>query len=245
MPTKSTRRSARPASRDVDAIIARLKRGATKHNRDGMARYGIPSDNAFGAPVGRIKQIGRELGPDHQLAAALWDTGWYEARMLATFIDEPSLVSPSQMDRWCRDFDSWAICDTACFALFDRTPHAWRKVSQWSTRGGEFQKRAAFALMASLALHDKTSSDRLFARWLPLIERAADDERNYVKKGVNWALRSIGRRSAALNRKAVALARRLAGSTNSATRWIGKDALRELTGPAVARRIAARAARKR
>jgi len=231
--------------RDVDAIVARLKRGATKHNRDGMARYGIPSDNAFGTQVGTVKRLAKDLGRDHQLAAALWDTGWYEARMLAVFVDEPTSVTSAQMDRWCRDFDSWAICDTACFALFDRTPHAWRKIVQWSRRQGEFQKRAAFALMASLSLHDKTTADEAFLRCLPIVERAADDDRNYVKKGVNWALRSIGRRSVTLNREAVALARRLAASTNAATRWIGKDALRELTGPVVTRRLEAGASRKR
>src|SRR5262249_60696500 len=141
---------------------------------------------------------------------------WYEARMLATFVDEPELVTPAQMDRWCRDFDSWAICDTACFHLFDRTPHAWRKVAQWSRRRDEFAKRAAFALLACLALHDKNAGDEPFLKCLPLVESAAEDERNFVKKGVSWALRLIGRRNLKLNAAAVAIAKRLATSPHAA-----------------------------
>jgi 3-methyladenine DNA glycosylase AlkD len=141
------------------------------------------------------------------------------------------------MDRWCRDFDSWAICDTACFHLFDRTAHAWRKVALWANRRDEFVKRAAFALLASLALHDKETEDEPFARCLPLIERAADDSRNFVKKGVSWALRGIGRRSASLHMAAVELAQRLADSSTPAARWVGKDALRELTSPKVTQRF--------
>jgi 3-methyladenine DNA glycosylase AlkD len=189
-------------------------------------------------PVGAIQKLGKRLGRNHDLAEALWQAGWYEARMLATFIDEPAHVTPAQMDRWCRDFDSWAICDTACFHLFDRTPHAFRKITQWAKRREEFVKRAAFALLASLALHDKKTADEPFAKSLPLIERAATDERNFVKKGVSWALRGIGRRSLALNEAAVTLAKRLTAADNAAARWIGKDALRELTGPVVTKRLA-------
>ena len=143
------------------------------------------------------------------------------------------------MDRWCRDFDNWAICDTLCFALWDRTPHAWDKVTKWSTRRAEFEKRAAFALLASLALHDKTSPNASFLAGLRLIERAASDERNFVKKGVNWALRGIGRRNAVLHAAAVKLARRLAESPEAAPRWVGKDALRELTSAKVTKKFGA------
>lgn len=212
----------------------------TKAIRDGMARYGIPSDHAFGVPVGSIQALAKRLGRSHALAAALWDTGWYEARMLASFVDEPERVTPAQMDRWCRDFDSWAICDTVCFHLFDRTPHAWRKVEPWSRRREEFAKRGAFALLACLALHDKRSADTPFVESLRLVARAATDERNFVKKGVNWALRAIGRRNPALHAAAVKVARRLAASSQAAARWVGKDALRELTSPAVAKKLAAR-----
>ncbi len=160
--------------------------------------------------------------------------------MLSSFVDEPARVTPAQMDRWCRDFDNWAICDTVCFHLFDRTPHAWAKVAQWSGRREEFVKRAAFALLASLAGHDKSAGDVPFVESLLLIERAADDERNFVKKGVSWALRRIGRRNAALNAAAATVARRLADSPQAAARWVEKDALRELTSPAVVRRLGSR-----
>jgi 3-methyladenine DNA glycosylase AlkD len=228
-----------PKEDDVEAVVASLKRLASTRYRDGMSRYGLPSDNAFGVPVGAIQKLAKRLGWNHDLARSLWETGWYEARMLAAFIDEPERVTPAQMDRWCRDFDNWGICDTVCFHLFDRTPHAFRKVTQWAGRRDEFVKRAAFALLACLALHDKRTGDEPFARFLPLVERAATDERNFVKKGVSWTLRGIGRRSCELNIAAVEMARRLAASSNAAARWVGKDALRELTSPAVTRKFAA------
>lgn len=206
-----------------------LKRRGTKRNREGMARYGIVAPKMVGVSVATIRQLAKRLGRNHELAVALWKTGWYEARMLTAFVAEPAHVSPAQMDRWTKDFDNWAICDTLCFHLFDRTPYAWRKVTQWSGRREEFVRRAAFALLASLALHDREAIDARFKRTLPLIERAAVDERNFVKKGVSWALRSIGRRSRGLHAAAVASARRLATSTRPSARWIGKDALRELT----------------
>ena len=230
----------RPIKDEVQSVLTWLERRGTKKNRDGMARYAIPSDNAFGVSVADIRALGKRLGRNHELAAALWDTGWYEARMLTSFVDEPARVTPAQMDRWCRDFDNWAICDTLCFHLFDKTPHAWAKVEQWSDEREEFVKRAAFALLASLAGHDKHSGDDAFARCLPLIERAAPDERNFVKKGVSWALRGIGHRNPALHAAAVTLAQRLSASPQAAARWVGKDALRDLTRPAVVRRLAAR-----
>ena len=214
-----------------------LKRRGTKQVRDGMARYGLPSDNAFGVPVGVIKQLGKRIGKNHDAATALWNTGWYEARLLTAFVGEPGRLTTSEMDRWCSDFDNWGVCDTLCFHLFDKTPHAWSRVTKWSRSRHEFVKRAAFALLASLAGHDRKSADDRFLRYLPLIERAAGDERNFVKKGVSWALRSVGRRSAALHRESVSLARRLASSQVRAARWVGKDALKDLTRPAVTRRI--------
>ena len=234
-----TRVGAPPA--DADEVVAWLERTGTKANRAGMARYAIPSEKAFGVPVGVMQKEAKRIGRSHALAAALWATGWYEARMMAVFVDEPERVTPAQMDRWCRDFDSWAICDTACLHLFDRTPHAFAKVTQWASAEGEFQRRAAFALLASLALHDRTTGDAPFVKGLALIERAASDERNFVKKAVNWALRGIGERSAGLNHSALALATRLAASDEPAPRWIGKDALRQLGTPAAKRRLARRA----
>ena len=213
----------------VQEALESLERRSTKHDYDNLARFGITANKAFGVSVAHIRAIARGLGRDHELAEALWQTGWYEARMLASFVDEPARVTPSQMDRWCRDFDNWGITDTLCFHLFDKTPHAWKKVEQWSSKRAEFVKRASFALLASLALHDRKGPDEPFVRSLALIERAADDDRNFVKKGVSWALRSVGRRNAALRAPAVELSKKLAASPDAAARWIGKDALRELT----------------
>ncbi len=222
----------------VNFVLASFEQMKTKRDFENLARFGITADKAFGVSMTNMQALGKRLGKNHDLAAALWDTGWYEARMLTSFVEEPSRVTPAQMDRWCRDFDNWAVPDTLCFYLFDRTPHAWGKVEQWSRRRDEYQKRAAFALLASLALHDKGGNNAPFVESLALIERAAADERNFVKKGVSWALRAVGRRNAALNAKAVTLARRLSESPEAAARWIGKESLKELTSPAVTRQLA-------
>jgi 3-methyladenine DNA glycosylase AlkD len=225
---------------EVQSALKWLKSHSTKATLDGMARYAIPSDKAFGVAYRDMKLLGKRLGRNHELAAALWDTGVYEARMVASFVDDPAQVTPAQMDRWCKDFDNWGICDTVCFNLFDRTPHAWAKVKRWSSGKDEFVKRTAFALLWSLTVHDKRADNQAFVRALVLIERAAGDERNFVKKAVNMALRAIGKRNRALNAAAQAVARRLAGSTNATARWVGKDALGELTSPALMRRLARR-----
>jgi 3-methyladenine DNA glycosylase AlkD len=221
----------------VPEILAWLKRRGSKRNRDGMARYAIVAPKVFGVSVADLRVLGKRIGHDHALADPLWKTGWYEARMLVGFVADPARVTPAQMDRWARDFDNWAICDHLCFHLFDRTPHAWTKIAKWSRSREEFVKRAAFALLASVALHDKKGPDAPFLKALPLIERAATDERNFVKKGVSWALRGVGRRSLVLHTPSVALARRLAESGDRAARWVGKDALRELTSAAVIKRL--------
>jgi 3-methyladenine DNA glycosylase AlkD len=159
--------------------------------------------------------------------------------MMAAFVDEPALVTVTQMDRWCRDFDSWALCDTLCFHLFDRTPHAFGRVAAWAGDEREFVRRAGFALLAGLAGHDRESEDVRFADCLPLVERGAGDGRNFVKKGVSWALRGIGHRSAGLHAAAIELAQRLSGSPDATRRWVGKDALRDLTRPVVTKRFTA------
>ena len=225
----------------VREVLSWLERRGSKRNREGMARYGIVAPKVFGVSMATMKGLTKKLGRDHDLAAALWATGWYEARILCSFVDEPEKVTPAQMEAWARQFDNWAICDTICFHLFDCTPHAWRKADQWRSRKDEFVRRAAFALLASLALHDKTSPDATFLRALPWIEEAADDERNFVKKGVSWALRGIGQRSRALHAAAMKTAERLAKSESRSARWIGKDAIRDLTSPAATRRLAKRA----
>jgi len=225
---------ATPSAADV---VAWLKKSGSKKARDGMARYGLPSDHAVGISVGALKTKAKALGRDHDLAIALWKTGIYEARLLAAFVGDPARVTPAEMDRWCKDFDNWGVVDTVCFSLWDRTPHAFAKVRAWATRKPEFEKRAAFALLACLALHDKaTKDDAPYLDSLKLIERAAADDRNFVKKGVSWALRGIGRRNPGLNAAAVAVARRLAAATEPSARWIGKDALRELTSAPIGRK---------
>jgi 3-methyladenine DNA glycosylase AlkD len=221
-------RSLSPPSLAVDEVIARLKKLATKKTLEGMTRYGIPNDKAFGVSVKDLRDEAKRIGNDHKLAQALWKTGWYEARMLACFLAVPAEVTPKEMDRWCKDFDSWAICDTACFHLFDRTPHAFDKIAEWAPREEEFIRRAAFALIASVVLHQKKAEDDLFLECIPLIEAAATDDRNFVKKGVSWALRGIGHRSKMLHQAACSLAERLATSTHATERWIGKDVLRDL-----------------
>jgi 3-methyladenine DNA glycosylase AlkD len=229
------------ANMTVVEILAWLEKKGSKKNRDGMARYAIVAPKVFGVSMATMQGLSRRLAPDHALAAALWKTGWYEARMLTAFVEEPERVTVAQMDRWAKDFDNWAVCDTLCFKLFDRTPHAWPKIDQWSRRKEEFVKRAAFALLASVALHHKSSPDQPFVRSLALIEREAGDERNFVKKGVSWALRSVGARNANLHKRSIELASRLAASDNAAARWVGKDALRDLTRPLVRQRVTRRA----
>lgn len=222
----------RPDSRKVEeqlaAALAQLRAKATEKTRSGLARYAIDAPSAIGVSMSDLKVIAKELGRSHELAAALWAEGWYEARMLATLVDEPALVSPEQMERWAADFDNWAICDTACFALFDRTAGRWEMVEAWAGRPQEFVKRGAFALLASLVVHDKAAGEALFVRGLELVEREAGDGRNFVKKGVNWALRAIGRRSPGLREQAIEVASRLAASPEAARRWVGMDALRDL-----------------
>lgn len=225
----------------LDDALHQLRLSSSQAYRDGLARYAIPSERAFGVPMGSIQALAKRLGRDHELAAALWDTAWYEARLLASYVDDPAWVTPAQMDGWSRDFDNWAVCDTICFVLFDRSPHAWRKIEQWAPRRDEYVRRAAFALLASKTVHDKQADDAWFLRGLELIETHADDERNFVKKAVNWALRSIGKRNRVLHKAAVAVATRLAASTQPAPRWIGKDALRELNSASVLGRLAKRA----
>jgi 3-methyladenine DNA glycosylase AlkD len=209
----------------VTAVLAALEAAASPAVRDQMApRYGIVTDRAMGVPMAAMQRIARRFGPDHALAEALWDTGWYEARMVATLLDDPAQVTPAQMDRWRADFDNWAIVDTACFKLFDRVPHAFAKVDEWAALNDEFGRRAGFALLACLALHGRGDDADFLAR-LPLVEAAATDDRNFVKKAVTWALRAIGgKKSPPLRRAARDLAASLAQSPDRTARWIGRDA---------------------
>jgi len=224
---------------DKAEVLEWLERKGSRRVADGMARYGIQTKlRVFGVSMGTVQSLAKKTGKDHALATSLWASGWYEARMMAALVGEPSKVTRREMNAWVADFDNWGICDTVCFCLWDRTPFAWEKARQWSASPREFVKRTGFVLMACLALHDKAAPDRPFHAFLPLIEKGARDERNFVKKGVSWALRSIGRRSLGLHAAGLAVAKRLAASKELAPRWVGKDALRELSSPKVRARLA-------
>ncbi len=217
-------------------IFAWLEQNGTQRVADGMSRYGIETRlHVYGVSMGTLQPLAKQLKKEHdaaerhKLAAALWKSGAYEARLLAALIDDPTRVTPAQMDRWAKQFENWADCDTVCFKLFDQSPHAWTKAKEWAKSPREFVRRAGFALMASLALHDKSALDKQFLPFFPLIERGVGDDRNFVKKGVSWALRSIGLRRPGLRAEAIKLADRLAKSSLPAARWVGKDALRDLS----------------
>ncbi|HEV7502724.1 MAG TPA: DNA alkylation repair protein [Vicinamibacteria bacterium] len=229
------------AHMDGREVLAWLAQKGSRRGVEAMARYGIPNDGAFGVPMGTLLAFAKRLGKDHALAAALWKTGRYEARLLAALVDEPSRVTRQQMNAWASAFDSWAVTDTVCFHLFSRVPAAWEKARQWSSSPREFVKRGGFALMASLVLRDKAAADARFVALLPLMERGARDERNLVKKGVNWALRTVGKRNRMVHAAALATATRLAKSEEPSCRWVGKDALRELASSKVRARLARRA----
>ena len=203
----------------------------------GMARYGIATERAFGITVTQLRGYARTLGRDQELAAELWDSGVHEARLLATMVAEPALVTEVQVDAWIRDVDSWDLCDGLCGNLVDRTPFALDKVVEWTARDEEFVKRAGFALIAWMAVHRKDLNDGCFEAFLPTIREGSTDERNYVKKAVNWALRQIGKRSEGLNRRSIETARDIQRMDSRAARWIATDALRELTSEPVQERL--------
>jgi 3-methyladenine DNA glycosylase AlkD len=215
----------------ADEIITLLKTQSSPTNVAGMARFGINPAGTLGISIPFLRALAKKIGKDQALSLELWRTGIHEARILAAFIGVPAEVNEEQMEAWVLDFDSWDVCDQVCGSLFDRTPYAYSKAVEWARRPEEFVRRAGFVLMASLAVHDKQKNFEGFADFLPLIYEGADDDRNFVKKAVNWALRQIGKRDDKLRPLAIGVARELAGPERSASsRWIGKDALRELTG---------------
>jgi 3-methyladenine DNA glycosylase AlkD len=220
-----------------EEIIERLKRKADPECVAGMARFGINPDKTLGVSIPVLWNLSKEIGKNHDLAAKLWRSGIHEARILAGIIDEPEKVTEKQMDRWVRDFDSWDVCDQVCSRLFDKTPLAYKKAYEWTKRDEEFVKRAGFVMMAALSVHDKKASDKEFEKFFPVIIREAEDERNYVRKAVNWALRQIGKRNKALNKEAIQTAERIRKIDSKSARWIATDALRELRSDAVQRRL--------
>jgi len=225
--------SSEPARPLLASLLKKMKFLANPAAVAGMARFGITAKKAFGLSTPQVRKLAREVGKNHALAKLLWATEIHDARALAALVDDPVQVSEEQMERWVKDFDSWAVCDGACIHLFRWTPFARRKCVEWSSRREEFVKRAAFSLMAGLAVSDKGAPDDAFLRFLPIIQREAMDGRNFVKKAVNWALRQIGKRNRPLNRAAVRTAREIQTLDSSSARWIASDALRELRSSAV------------
>ena len=222
----------------ADEIIERIKSLANPKNVEGMARFGINPTNTYGISIPVLRKMARETGRDHKLALELWASGIHEARLLACFVDRPDMVTDKQMESWVKGFDSWDVCDQCCSNLFDRTPISYEKAQEWCGREEEFVRRAGFALMAALSWHDKQASDEAFVQFLPLIKKYATDERNFVKKAVNWALRQIGKRNIRLNGEALKTAEEIRQIDSRSARWIASDAIRELRSDAVQRKLA-------
>ena len=247
--TRTTRSDQRVADRGTRGdwtcarVLKELRALGKQRNVDGMARYGIRAKVVYGVAKPEMDELARRIGKDHRLALELWSSGVHDARILAGMIDLPREVSAGQMERWVRDFDNWDVCDGTCCHLFVFAAPAWKKAVAWSRRDPEFIKRAGFALMAYLAYRDKPATDLQFRRLLPLIEREAYDDRNFVRKAVNWALRNIGKRSLRLNREATRAAARIRRQGSRSARWIAADALRELQSAAVAARLRRKARR--
>ena len=224
----------------VAKAVKELVRHGNRRNVEGMARYGIRAKKVLGVSKPKLDEIVREIGKDHELGLRLWETGIHDARLLGMMISDPERVTAQQMERWLRDFDNWDVCDGTCCHLFVFARPAWKKAYAWTSRKGEFSKRAGFALAAFLAVHDKEARDEPFRKILNAIEREAWDDRNFVRKAVNWALRNIGKRNLQLNREAIACAERIRGQNGRSARWIAADALRELRSDAVQNRLIAK-----
>jgi 3-methyladenine DNA glycosylase AlkD len=225
-------------SMGVDGVIRRLESMANAEASEGMARYAINVEKAFCVSMPELRKLAKELKKDHMLAIGLWDSGYHEAKILAGLIDDYRLVTEEQMDRWVAGFDSWDVCDQCCSNLFDKTQFAYGKALAWTQDEREFVRRAGFVLMATLAVHDEKAPDKVFELFFPFIMRGSVDERNFVKKAVNWALRQIGKRNPDLNKKAIEVAERIRAMDSKSARWIAADALRELQSPAVQKKLA-------
>lgn len=226
---------------NASEALDRLRSMSNPRNVEEMARFGISDVNTLGVPMPEIRRLAKQMGKEHHTALELWRSRVHEARILACLVEDPGQVTEEQLDSWVEEIDSWDVCDQFCSNLVDRTRFAYAKAAECSKREEEFVKRAAFSLMAALAVHDKTASDEQFLRFLPLIERESSDERNFVKKSVNWALRQIGKRSIGLNRAATKSAKRVARMKSKSARWIASDALRELSDERVLARLETKA----
>ena len=221
-------------------VLELLRARARPDQLEGMARFGMTPEGRLGVSVPDMRAIAKKAGKNHELALALWDTGIAEARMVASMVGDPRQLTEAQMEAWVVGFNSWDVCDQVCMNLFDKSPLAWKKVRDWAARDEEFVKRAAFALLACIAWHDKKAADEQFIALLPVIKDGSTDNRNFVKKAVSWALRHIGKRNANLNRAALQTAREIAGTDSKAARWVAADAIRELESAAVQAKLRAR-----
>ncbi len=221
----------------VGRVLAELVRHGEQRNVEGMARFGIRAKQVYGVSKPKLDQLARAVGKNHALGLKLWKTGIHEARLLGVLLSDAKSLTPAQMEQWVRDFDNWDVCDGTCCHLFVGAKQAWTKAFSWTSREKEFEKRAGFALAAFLAIHDKAAGDGLFLKFVKAIEREAWDERNFVRKAVNWALRNIGKRNRRLNRAAIRAAERIERGGTRAGRWIAADALRELKSEAVQKRL--------
>ena len=219
------------------AIIQRLEELSDPARAKGMARAGIRAQRVYGISMLNLRKIAKETGCDHALAQELWSSGIHEARIIACMIDDPKTVTEGQLESWVKDFDSWDVCDGCCGNLFDRTEFAYQKAVEWSSRPDEYVKRAGFVMMATLAVHDKKAKDYQFLRLLPIVKRESTDDRNFVKKAVNWALRQIGKRNSALNKRAIQTAKQIQKMDSRSAKWIASDAIRELTGGAIQKKF--------
>jgi 3-methyladenine DNA glycosylase AlkD len=218
-------------------IISRLESLSSPEDVKGMARFGISPKKTYGVRIPELRIIAKEVGKDHLLANKLWDAGYRETRILACMIEDPAMVDEEQMEKWAEEFDYWEICDQCCMKLFQMTPFAYKKIFEWSSRDEEFVKRAAFTLIAVLAVHDKQANDEKFEQFFPLIIKESTDNRKYVKKAVNWALRHIGKRNMNLNQKAIEIAEKIHSIEAKSSKWISSDALRELKSQKIQERL--------
>ncbi len=221
----------------VDQILAKLESLGVEEDRAGMARFGINTDKAYGIRIPELRKMAKKIGTNHELAQALWNTEMHEARILASMIDDPKRVCEAQMEAWVKDFNSWDLCDQVCGNLFDKTELGFEKAIEWAGREEEYVKRAGFAIMAWAAFHVKTAPNSMFEDYFPIIIREATDERNFVKKAVNWALRNIGKRNLALNAKSIETAREIEQIEDKTAKWIAGDAIRELISDKVQARL--------
>jgi len=222
---------------NVSEIIKELKNSSNPKDREGMARFGINPEKALGVRIPVLRKLAKKIGKKHELAQQLWNTNIHEARILASMVDDPKLVTEKQMDNWVKDFNSWDLCDQCCMNLFDKTKFTHKKISEWAKDEREFVRRASFALIATSAFHNKAWEDEDFERYFPLIEKYSYDERNFVKKAVNWALRQVGKRNKILNKKAITLAKKIKKRDSKSTKWIANDAIRELEDPKIQKRL--------